>query len=644
MKKNALNAYSIMRIVIVMMTLSLVFSALFTALISSNRYYHAMSSFSSEKYLPELLGRMEGEIQSELNSLIGMSRALAQNTYLKDWLLNGESEAQLPKVKEALGALKDYSSATRAFWVSKETGNYYTAEHGLKKSITVQSDPWFDAFIRSGSDYAIDLAMSNHGVMRAFINVRVEDNGSAIGASGLSFEVKEFNQLLTKNKLGDNGQIFLLDRKGKIALHQNAANIGKTLGSMEGFDAMATEVIQNKAYYSSQTQIQGEDYFISVLKMDDIGFSLVAMVPTKPFTAAMLQNAFSTVLGNLLIAFVFLAIMTVIIRKISGAINNIANQLERVSIDNDLSIRLKGEGSKEVVKISKAYNQMAQNFTGVINNLNHYSRTLSENSGSLQKITAEVFEGAQSQVNETHQIMQEVEQLQQTDDRIKDQINDCQTITTRTKDKSDAGKALVEQTHQSIFQLNRELNQSTDIIIKLEQDTVAIAGILEVISGIADQTNLLALNAAIEAARAGEQGRGFAVVADEVRALAGKTQDSTGNIRSMVSNITSGVEKTVSNMRDTAELATACMQKSEDVSELMNEVNSDIENISELTNDVNDAVLNRDATTNSIKLQTSAINQVANTSSRSTEQSTQTTDTLFELSEQLSETVLRFKL
>ncbi|MFT4926933.1 MAG: methyl-accepting chemotaxis protein [Phenylobacterium sp.] len=644
MKSISLKSYSIMHIVIAMMTLSLVFSALFTALTSSNRYYNAMSSFSSEQYLPELLGRMRGEIHSELNTLIGMSRALGQNTYLKQWLINGEPEDKLPEVQQALKALKDYSSATRAFWVSKATGNYYTAKEGLKKSITVQSDPWFDGFLRSGKDYSIDLALSHAGVMRAFINVRVQDGSTAIGATGLSFEVTEFNQLLTKNKLEDGGQIFLLDQHGKIALHQNQQYIGKSLDQIDGFTAIAGQITQNTSYYNTEAKIEGEDYFISSLKMDDIQFSLVAMMPTQPFTDAMFDNAFATVLGNLFIAFVFLAIMVVIIGRISKAINTVVNQLERVSIDNDLSIRLVGEGSKEVVKISRAYNQMTENFTVVINNLNQYSQTLSENSGALQQITAEVFQGAQTQVTETTKIMDEVGQLQLTDNEIKDKVNTCQDITSETKNKSDTGQSLVQQTHQAINQLNQDLNLSTEVITRLEQDTAKIADILVVISAIADQTNLLALNAAIEAARAGEHGRGFAVVADEVRALAGKTQNSTGDIQAMVVNITNGVERTVTSMRDSARLASECMQKSDDVSALMNEVNSGIDSINQLTNNIHQAVLNRDHSTSSIKQQTTDIHQIATTSSHSTGQSTQTTDILFQLSEQLSETVLKFKL
>ncbi|MCJ8271136.1 MAG: methyl-accepting chemotaxis protein [Psychrosphaera sp.] len=633
-----------MRIVIVMMTLSLVFSALFTALISSSRYYSAMSSFSSEKYLPELLGAMAGDIQSELNSLIGMSRALGQNSYLKNWLLAGEPQEQMPQVKQMLGALKDYSNATRAFWVSKKTNNYYTATHGLKKTISIEEDPWFDSFIRSGKDHSIDLAWSHAGVMRAFINVRVEHQNQVIGATGLSFEVKKFNQLLNQKQLGDDGQIFLLDRNAKVAVHQNSEYIGKRLDEIGDFAAIANGLTQNTGYFNDLAKIGGEDYYVSSLKMKDTGFSLVALMPTQPFTTAMLNNAFSTVIGNLLIAFIFLAIMAIIIRRISGAIINMSNQLEQVSQNNDLSIRLVGNGSKELVKIAAAYNQMAESFTLVIKNLSRCSQTLSQNSGELQQVASGLNQGAQTQVQETTTIMHEIGELKHADDEIKAKVQSSQSVTSNTKNKSDTGKAMVEQTRQAISQLDKDLSHSTDIIGKLEHDSTKIAGILAVISGIADQTNLLALNAAIEAARAGEQGRGFAVVADEVRALAGKTQLATSDIQAMVANITSGVEQTVKSMRSTAVLASECMEKSERVSQIINEVNDDIDNIDRLTNSINEAVSQRDVATKSIEQRTTDIHQIATTSAQSTQTSLQTTDTLLGLSTELGDTVASFKL
>jgi methyl-accepting chemotaxis protein len=480
--------------------------------------------------------------------------------------------------------------------------------------------------------------------MRVFINVRVQHNGQTIGATGLSFEVEGFNQLLTNNKLGDDGRIFLLDRHGAIALHQNSTYIGKALNEVPGFSRLATTVNNNNGYFNGETIIAGDNYFISSLKMQDIGFSLVAVMPAQPFANAMIENALTTVLGNLLIAMVFLVIMLVIISKIASAMDKVVDQLERVSLDNDLSIRLTGAGSKDLVRIAGAYNQMSENFASVIHNLSQHSQTLSDNSGSLRQITANLLTGAQTQVDETTKILEEVERLQLTDADIKEQVVACQEVTSNTKNKSDTGKMMVEQTKQSIFQLNQDLNQSTDVIAKLEHDSSLIANILAVISGIASQTNLLALNAAIEAARAGEQGRGFAVVADEVRALAVKTQKATGDIQDMVADITEGVEHTVNNMRETAQMATDCMEKSEAVSNLINEVNDDIEIINRLTTRIHEAVVNRHEATAGIGKQSTGIHEIANESSRSTEQSTQTTDTLYALSQQLNETVMTFKL
>lgn len=644
MNLTALRSYSITQIVIAMMALSLIFSAIAAALISSNRYYHTMSSYTNDKYLPQLLGRIEGEIHSELNGLIGMSRAMGQNTYIKQWMVTGQDEAQLTQVQQSLEAVRQYSGAMRAFVVAKDGYKYYTAKHGLREIINPATDPWFDEFLASGKDYAISLGITSQDTVRAYINTRMNHNGSAIGATGLSFEMTQFEQMLKKHQLEDGGQLFLIDNKGKIALHMDQQMLGKNLNQLSGLSDLASDIINNQDYLNQQRDIQGEEHFIASLKMPDINFSIVALLPTKSFTDEMFSNAVSTMLFNLFIALVFLAIMIMLIRMISRAISDISETLYTISANNDLTVRLDQSGTKEVVKIAKAYNNMAENFHKVLSNLSNHSITLSQNSQSLQKITADMSTGAQTQVFETERIMTEVAQLQLTDDDIKHQVNDAQQVTQNTQNKSHQGKAAVEQTRQAINQLNHELNASTDVIAKLEQDTDKIAGILAVISAIAEQTNLLALNAAIEAARAGEQGRGFAVVADEVRALAGKTQNSTGDIQAMVATITDGVEKTVTNMRQTANLAIDCVDKSEQVTDLINEINSEIDTINGLTNNINEAVANRGSATTEIKQQTTDINHIANQSNDNTVQSQDTTQALHQLALQLNQTVSQFKL
>ena len=644
MNLTALRSYSITHIVIAMMALSLIFSAIAAALISSNRYYDSMTAYTKDKYLPQLLGRIEGEIHSELNSLIGMSRAMGQNTYIKEWIIAGQNQQQLPQVQQALEAVKQYSGAMRTFVVAKDGYNYYTAKEGLREVINPQTDPWFDEFLASGKDHTITLGVASNDAVRAYINTRMNHNGQAIGATGLSFEMTQLGKLLQEHQLEDGGEVFLIDKKGKIALHLDPNMIGKELKQLPGFNDLASTIINNQHYINEQKKLQGEEYFVAGLKMPGLNFSIVALLPTKSFSDEMFANAVSTMLFNLFIALVFLAIMIILVRMISKAISDISETLYTVSANNDLTVRLDQSGTKEVVKIAKAYNNMAENFHKVLSNLSTHSATLSQNSQSLQKTTADMSEGAQTQVYETEKIMGEVTQLQLTDDDIKHQVNDAQQATENTQNKSHQGKAMVEQTRQAISQLNNELNSSTDVIAKLEQDTAKIAGILEVISAIAEQTNLLALNAAIEAARAGEQGRGFAVVADEVRALAGKTQNSTGDIQAMVATITGGVEKTVANMRQTSDRAIDCVDKSEQVSNLINEVNNEIDTINSLTHNINQAVANRGSATLDIKQQTTDINRIANQSNDNTAQSQDTTKALHQLAVQLNETVSQFKL
>lgn len=644
MISTKIHAYSIKQIVIVMMAFSLIFSAIGTAFLSSQRYYQKISQFSTEKLLPQLLGRIKAEIHAELNNLVGISRAMGQNNQVKQWLLDGEPTSQLDQIQISLDSIKQYSGAFRAFVVSKQTYAYYTADQGLREYVDPEKHPWFDEFLDSNQDYNVSLASSMNGEMRAYINTRINGNDSALGVTGLSFEMRQLKQLLLNHQLNKGSELFLIDSSGQIALHQDQNMIGQTLHQLPDFSNIADDLINQERYINKQHQIADHNYLVASLAIPEINLTIIAILPTKKFTTEILSNALFTMAYSICIALIFLLAMALVFRIISSSIHNISNTLDAVGSHNDLTIRLKKEGTSEIIKIANVYNQMSEKFNHVLNNLSQYSKTLTSHSQSLQQIASNTSNGAQNQVTESQKIIDEVNELQITDNDIKNQVNHCQQITEATKNISHQGRSMVEENRLAISQLHQELNESTNIIAKLEQDTAKIDDILEVISNIAEQTNLLALNAAIEAARAGEQGRGFAVVADEVRALAGKTQQSTGDIRNMITTITLGVEQTVNNMRQTSHLAIDCVSKSQQVSELINQVSEEIDTINSLTNNINQAVTHRDIATKDIKQQTTDIYKIANQSNQDIAQSTKATDELHHLALQLRKTVKQFKL
>jgi len=184
-------------------------------------------------------------------------------------------------------------------------------------------------------------------------------------------------------------------------------------------------------------------------------------------------------------------------------------------------------------------------------------------------------------------------------------------LAEQTFNNSQDGKRVVEQSLQSSDNVSQNVDEAARVINELEADVSAISGVLDVIRGIAEQTNLLALNAAIEAARAGEQGRGFAVVADEVRTLASRTQDSTAEIQNMIMRLQSGSHRAVSVMDEGRTSAKEGLQQARLAGESLEKIGAAAASMLEMNRQIADSASEQNATANQVCNNVTTINQLS---------------------------------
>ncbi|MGM8936333.1 methyl-accepting chemotaxis protein [Pseudomonas neustonica] len=202
---------------------------------------------------------------------------------------------------------------------------------------------------------------------------------------------------------------------------------------------------------------------------------------------------------------------------------------------------------------------------------------------------------------------------------------------------------IVGQTMNDLRRLAADVAEAAGVIDNLEQDTDKIGGVLSVIEGIAEQTNLLALNAAIEAARAGEQGRGFAVVADEVRALAARTQDSTRDIQQMIQKLQAGAGQAVTVMQRGAELAAQSVERATTTESSLAETSASVMRINDMAAQIAAACEEQSQTTEDIARNISGIRDLSNQSAQSSQESRDASNALARLAATLQQQVGRFK-
>lgn len=240
--------------------------------------------------------------------------------------------------------------------------------------------------------------------------------------------------------------------------------------------------------------------------------------------------------------------------------------------EGDLTARVRVESEDEIGQLAHSFNIFVQKIHGIISEVVVASAAVRTEMSKIATITHSLASGASEQQQESDLVATAVHEMSATSDTVSDSANAAANASQKATDETLNAKNLISDTIISIQSLSQEIGDAGSVIHTLEQDVSNIGSILSVIRGIADQTNLLALNAAIEAARAGEQGRGFAVVADEVRALASKTQASTGEIQSMIEKLQNGANKAVMAMNSSRQNGQETVQQADIAAQSLDEI------------------------------------------------------------------------
>ena len=285
-----------------------------------------------------------------------------------------------------------------------------------------------------------------------------------------------------------------------------------------------------------------------------------------------------------------LALVVLTSRSILRPIMDVCQAIGLIRSNNDFRMRVDVAGKDEMTKLATDFNAMLGDFQDLIKTVNQALEMLDTATNELARSTADTSRGMQQQQNETDMVATAVTEMGATINEIASNTEQTAAKAEATNHNAQSGRVEVEQTVQRIHTLSERLQNATTVVADLEKDSKTIGSVLDVIRGIAEQTNLLALNAAIEAARAGEQGRGFAVVADEVRNLAMRTQESTRQIEQIVNGLqgrTSNIVQVIEGCRqegaESAQQANIAMQ-------LLGEITADVTNIMDMTTQIATAI------------------------------------------------------
>jgi methyl-accepting chemotaxis protein len=582
------------------------------------------------------------------------------------------------------------------FLIDAESGDVvYTVFKELDFATSLKQGPYADSGLAEayrgamnlkddGSVFLTDFApyLPSYQDPAAFIAAPIFDDGQRVGIIAFQLPIDRINNVMTSDNkwkesgLGESGETYLVgpdftmrnqsrfwieDPKGFL---ETIGKSGQDSATVETIKAKQTVIgLQKVNSPGAKRAIAGETGFatfddyravpvLSAFKPIDIGGHRWAVLAEEDVAEA--YAAANELHHEVVLVITGTALVLLLISGTLGWFFSLAlaRPLERIvasmrdisSGSGDLTVRLDQSAKDELGHLAGAFNLFVEKLDSIMSQVGNSTDELATASEELSMITRDTRRGVEQQQNEIQQVATAIEEMTATVKEVAQNTNATADAARHAGTQVDAGKQILTRSAAAVQQMSNRMNRSREVVDALQHDSTKVGTVLDVIRSIAEQTNLLALNAAIEAARAGEQGRGFAVVADEVRVLAQRTQESTEEIREIIESLQSRSHQTGQMLQENNTDIETTAELSEQTQHAFTEIEEAVHRLLDMSTQIANATEEQASVTEEISHNVDNIHQVAQSTASGSEQTEASSQMLARLGDELKRLIGQFRV
>jgi methyl-accepting chemotaxis protein len=607
-------------------------------------------------------------IQGELNKVQAQQRSITQTIPLLD---SDAIDKVLPGLVDQYGELKVFGGGIWPLPNQRTPGRnkhstfwHRDASGKLMVNTFWNSDPapnyydqsWYKGGLASprgqcawAAAYKDDASQEP----RTNCAMAIQRDGAAYGVATIDVTLGFFNELVASKEKDIGGQMLIVESDGKIISNSTRLNspvVLKNISELTASSAFATQVSKALAHRDQGLQRSefdngGVASTFYMRPIEGTPWFLATALPTSLITAQR-----DDVLGTLALLQIPMVLLLVLlaayaIRKLVQRMKTLKANIDALSTgDADLTRRITIRAEDELGAIGHSVNRFIVYLQNMIGEVTQATAAMSTGLEQLQQTSAQTNQILVRHASETDQTVTAITEMSSTAETVAQNAAETAAFTQRANEHADRSRVVVGEASSSVGALIGEVASATHTVENMRQDAARITETLEVIGAIAGQTNLLALNAAIEAARAGEQGRGFAVVADEVRALAARTQASTSQINEMLARLTTGVSSSVTAMENTQSSCQSAADATARVNTGLDEMAGSVGHIHSLSTQIATAAEQQSAVTEEINRSMVQIRQMVEDLVQSGHATENNTQSLLEANGRVISLMSRFKV